>query len=243
MAELERALVLDIGNSRIKYGGFESGELTINASLNRVDVHALVEITNAFRPNQILISGSGSIPEELDDLKFQSDIYLIHPDLKLPIKSSYDPQSTPGIDRIANACALNQLYPNIPALAVDMGTCITYDLLVDGVFEGGIIAPGLQMRARAMNDYTASLPLIEISQEAIFIGNSTLGCMQSGALNGWRKEIEGCIEEFRNNFSDLQIVLTGGDIIYFAPPLKSYIFADPFLTLRGLYQILSFNAR
>ncbi|MBI1266379.1 MAG: type III pantothenate kinase [Cryomorphaceae bacterium] len=243
MGQLERALVLDIGNTRIKYGGFELGELTINATLEQKNVDALLDITRAFQPSHILVSGSGKIPTVLNSLKDHGEVFFADADIQLPIGSSYDKQSKPGIDRIANACALNKMFSGQNALAIDMGTCVTYDLLRDGVFKGGIIAPGLQMRARAMHEFTAALPLVEIPQKAIFSGNSTLGCLQSGVLNGWTKEIEGCIETFKNNFSDLQIVLTGGDTIYFAPPLKSYIFADPFLTLRGLYQILLFNAR
>jgi type III pantothenate kinase len=243
MGQLERALVLDIGNTRIKYGGFEHGELTLNASLESDEVDALIEITRAFHPSHILISGSGEIPDELNSLKDHGEVVFADANIRLPIGSIYDKQSKPGIDRLANACALNEKFSGQRALAIDMGTCITYDLLIDGVFQGGIIAPGLQMRARAMHEFTAALPLVDIPQKAIFSANSTLGCLQSGVLNGWTKEIEGCIETFKNNFSDLQIVLTGGDAIYFAPPLKSYIFADPFLTLRGLYQILLFNAR
>lgn len=243
MDQLDKALVLDIGNTRIKYGGFEKGELTINASLERDKIDALTQISFAFRPSHIFISGSGEIPHELTSLLFDAELVFANGDIQLPIKSNYDKFSKPGFDRLANACALNVRFPQKPSLAIDMGTCVTYDLVAEGTFQGGIIAPGLQMRTRAMHEFTAALPLVDIPKEAIFIGDSTLGCMQSGALNGWTKEIEGCIETFKNNFSDLQIVLTGGDAIYFAPPLKSYIFADPFLTLRGLYQILLFNAR
>ncbi|MFM1931602.1 MAG: hypothetical protein RL226_905 [Bacteroidota bacterium] len=240
---LNRALVIDVGNSRIKYACFEQGVVGLHAAIQPDESKALHEITRFFKPDWILISGSGNVPEDVFGLEQNARVFRCTHASPLPIRSAYHEQSTPGIDRLANVCALAEMFGEQTALAVDMGTCVTFDLWQHASFSGGIIAPGLQMRLDAMHAFTASLPLVELREGAPLVGNNTASCMQSGALNGWKFEVLRTMEEFENNFPGISIVITGGDAKHFDLPLKNTIFADPLLTLKGLYQILDFNAR
>ena len=91
-----------------------------------------------------------------------------------------------------------------------------------------------------MHEFTAKLPVVKIEEVAL-IGNSTISCMQSGALNGMRAEIEGIIERYQLHYPELRVILCGGDTHFFENSLKGAIFAVQNLVLRGLNSILLHN--
>lgn len=155
-----------------------------------------------------------------------------------PVKSAYRTPLTLGVDRLANAAGAWRMFPGRPALAIDLGTCITYDLVDPaGVYRGGAIAPGLRMRLKAMNAYSARLPLMEPVEAPETWGHDTGSSLTSGAQWGVVFELQGFIARARHEFPDLAVVLTGGDTMWFTRALKSGIFAHPSLTLEGLYAI------
>jgi type III pantothenate kinase len=120
-----------------------------------------------------------------------------------------------------------------------MGTCITYDFLsADGVYEGGAIAPGVKMRFKAMNHYTARLPLVEPIADAPLTGKSTVTSMQSGIMNGVLEEIKGYISRYSSRHTQLATVACGGDVAFFENSIKPSIFVAPDLVLVGLNRIL-----
>ena len=129
-------------------------------------------------------------------------------------------------------------------LVIDQGSCITYDLITGkGVFEGGIISPGLDMRLKAMHEFTANLPLLSANDHSSsLIGKSTKECMKIGAIDGLRNEILGFLASFNKKYSDLQIVVTGGDKSNFDSTFKNPIFASSKIVLEGLYAIWKFNS-
>ena len=110
---------------------------------------------------------------------------------------------------------------------------------------GGAISPGVQMRLKAMNNYTDQLPLLywEKPQRPKTIGNTTISSMLSGVVNGLIAEMKGFISSYQEQFSDMKIVLTGGDANFFEKELKNSIFADPNLVLKGLNEILEYNLK
>jgi type III pantothenate kinase len=85
------------------------------------------------------------------------------------------------------------------------------------------------------------LPLLEQEDDAALIGNSTAGSIHSGVLNGVLFEVDRTIEEYRNRYPALKIILTGGDVNYFDKRLKVKTFAAPNLVLQGLNYLLNFN--
>ncbi|MBO4382128.1 MAG: type III pantothenate kinase, partial [Bacteroidales bacterium] len=111
----------------------------------------------------------------------------------------------------------------------------------DGDYLGGSIAPGLRMRLRALNQFTARLPLLEAKPIDYLVGDSTEKSILSGVINGLTYEIDGLISQYQTQFSDVKAVLTGGDAPLLTNSLKNSIFAAPNLVLSGLYEILKLN--
>jgi type III pantothenate kinase len=133
------------------------------------------------------------------------------------------------------------LYPGADNLVIDAGTCITYDYVdAGGNYYGGSISPGLNMRYQAMHNYTSALPLVNADDNfSQMFGTDTQSAMQSGVQNGLKYEIEGFINSYRDGKPQLNILLTGGDGIFFDTVLKNSIFApyiknEPYLVLKGL---------
>ena len=159
----------------------------------------------------------------------------------LPIFNAYS-TDTLGNDRIPLAVAANSLYPGKNNLIISAGTCITYNFIQKtGIFRGGAISPGIRMRLKAMHAFTDMLPEVEREGELILLGYDTATGMRSGAVHGAAAEIDGMISDFSSQYSDFNAVLTGGDAPYLGGKVKSKIFADPELLLKGLNLILKHN--
>jgi type III pantothenate kinase len=108
-------------------------------------------------------------------------------------------------------------------------------------YLGGAISPGIQMRFRTLNHFTANLPLLVKEEVTSFIGFSTKESINSGVVNGVIQEIEGVISQYKNKYLDLTVVLTGGDTNFLSKQLKSSIFANQNFLLQGLNYLLKFN--
>ena len=150
---------------------------------------------------------------------------------------------TPGmLDRLAAAVGATTLYPGRDLLIVDMGTAITIDLVEGGVYRGGNISPGMNMRFRALHDYTARLPLESATDEIMTLGNTTSTAVGQGVMQGIVNEIEGYIESFSKKNREISTIFTGGDAKHFVKRIKNAIFADCELVVCGLNRILDYNA-
>jgi len=161
----------------------------------------------------------------------------------LPIINAYTTSGTLGTDRVALATAAHMANPGKNNLVVGIGTCITYDFIQKNrTFRGGAISPGLNMRLKAMHQFTDKLPEVSADGELLLLGYDTSTCMRSGAVYGMSAEIDGMIKEFESQYPDFNAVLTGGDAPFFVSKLKSKIFADPDLLMKGLNLILKYNA-
>ena len=233
-------LVLDIGNSRTKAGLFEQGRLVRRASFengNAAAVHALIGTASVARVGVGSVAADTVAVEALRGLDLP--VTTLRGDSPAPLVNGYATPATLGVDRLANAVGARALFPDRPVLAIDLGSCVTYDLVdAEGVFRGGIISPGLHMRAKAMHTFSARLPLVEVPEEPVFIGDSTTSCLASGAHHGLHAELAGLIGRCRQQHPGLVVVLTGGDAPRFARALENGIFAHPFLTLLGLHALL-----
>lgn len=124
-------------------------------------------------------------------------------------------------------------------LVVDAGTCITYDLIIDGHLTGGVISPGVQLRLNAMHDHTALLPLCTAQSHDVastpLMAGDTEGCMLSAALHGTQFEVEGYIRALLREHPTLEVVLTGGNA--FHPDVPCTCTYDPLLVMRGLARL------
>lgn len=169
-------------------------------------------------------------------------VYGIHSGIPVPFKINYRTPETLGIDRLAGIACAWERFPGKNTLVIDAGTCITYDFIsAQGVYSGGGISPGIDIRFKSLQDYTANLPLVELSGNISLIGDSTKNSILSGVYYGMLAEIEGIIERYKSEFSDLTIFMSGGSSIFFESKIKHSIFAFPNMVLLGLYSIYEFN--
>ena len=200
-------------------------------------------VSCTLRPDSAIIASVANYDPAIDDL-IRGFCPLIKFDrsLDLPIEVKYSTPETLGNDRLANACALFERYEGTPALAIDSGTCIKFDVIDNtGNYLGGSISPGVTMRFKALNHFTDQLPELAPDPEIALIGDSTVHSMQSGVFNGVISEIDGMINQYEHLFPGIQKVITGGDSELLAGKLKSSIFVAPNLTLHGLKVILDHN--
>jgi type III pantothenate kinase len=107
---------------------------------------------------------------------------------------------------------------------------------------GGAITLGVTTRFKALNSFTAKLPLLSISEDYPLIGGTTNESILSGVLNGVVNEIDGYIDAVKTQYNPLKIVFTGGDSFFFDKKLKNSIFVHPNLVLFGLNRILNYHA-
>jgi type III pantothenate kinase len=231
-------LVIDIGNSRIKSALFEEDRLLASPVFDRLE--AAVELWASLDFQRCLVS-SVAIKEAELRAKLPFDFVFLHAGSPIPLINGYATPTTLGLDRIAAAVGAWHLAKEKPALAIDLGTCITYDLVDDkGVYRGGAISPGLKMRAKAMHTFTTSLPEISLTTPPITqLGDSTGACLQVGIWSGIRFEMEGFIATYRENFPEISVYLCGGDAESFDSFAKDHIFVVPNLVLLGLNCILN----
>ena len=238
-------VVIDVGNTRMKVALFTDSKLDGVLSISNKSTKKVLEVIDESSATRAIMSNVSKLREGLlKGLDERLEFILMTPKINVPVKVNYKTVDTLGTDRLANAVFASKFYHGKNVLVIDFGTCIKYDLVrEDGTFLGGAIAPGLQMRFKCMSKMTRRLPLIENwrSSDKVWPGNTTKGSMVAGVMQGLEAEIMHYIEEGNNRFDNLSVVATGGDYAYFEKAFKNIIFADPYLTLRGLHEILIYN--
>lgn len=238
-------LAIDIGNTWVKFGVFESGDLKHRESCMIEDFSkTLIQISKTFPliSAAILASVGNLTKHQVEKLKEKYPIFVLNHTINVPFINKYGTPQTLGVDRIALASAASKNYPKKNVLIVDAGTCITYDFLnANNEYLGGAISPGILMRYKALNNYTANLPLLDPRQPESLIGNTSENSIHSGVLQGVQNEIDGFIESYRNEFENLTVILTGGDAHFLLDRIKNDIFAHPNFLLEGLSHILEHN--
>ncbi|MCB0628751.1 MAG: type III pantothenate kinase [Saprospiraceae bacterium] len=238
-------LTIDIGNTRVKTGLFSSLDLIEKQAWEIDGLPDIITYATNHQVQNVILSTVGNPIDPVLDAEFSQRFYYLQLTHRtpLPINNAYSTPETLGKDRLAAVIGAWQLYPGENCLVIDAGTCITYDLLrEDGVYLGGNISPGLAMRFRAMHEFTARLPLVDRSDPSESIGQSTETAMQIGGQLGTSLEMDGFIRLFRDQYGSLRVLLTGGDADFFAKVLKSQIFVNSDLVLKGLNKILTYNA-
>ena len=236
-------LIVDVGNTRIKCAVFQEDELLDLRYFHHDELDDFEEFINNVEVQKGIISTVADPKVDVFQVikNIGIDIIAFDKKTKLPISIQYDPNSYPGLDRIADAVAAFYFSDARDKLIIDAGTCVTYNYVLGDQYLGGAISPGLYMRYEALNTFTGRLPLIADRRHTDFIGNSTKKSIQSGVVNGLLMEIQGICDHFLSQYQEGEILMTGGDSIFFAEGVKNTIFADPLFTLKGLNKILAFN--
>ncbi|HAH35499.1 MAG TPA: type III pantothenate kinase [Algoriphagus sp.] len=232
-------LVVDIGNTRVKSALFEKGEITWERAFENLDFAKKAWSELSFEES-IISSVKWSEEELKSALDF--DFLFLTRETSLPIYNGYGSPQTLGLDRIAAAIGGWKKAGQNSALVIDLGSCMTFELIVSDTYKGGAISPGLAMRAKAMNQFTARLPLVEVGKKPESrVGDSTQTCMQVGVWYGIYYEIIGQIQAFRAEFPEIKVFVCGGDAQSFESLAKDHIFVVPNLVLYGLNCILNHN--
>lgn len=233
-------LIVDIGNTRAKLALFSGGRVVRVHRVPGVDAAAVEAFLGTDRPERIGVASVGGDAKAVAaQVQHVGHVTVIDARTPLPIGNAYGTPLTLGIDRLANAVAANHRFPGRPVLTIDAGSCITYDVVdAQGVFQGGAISPGLQMRAKAMHAYSARLPLVDLKGPAEAVARSTEEALRAGVLVGTAAELACFMATYAHQWPDLAVVTTGGDGLWAARTLKCGIFAVPLLTLEGLHAIL-----
>jgi type III pantothenate kinase len=233
-------LVIDSGNTSIKLGIFDDGAL--KEVIPNLSFEGLKEFSKKLVPGNVIISSVSIESQDLVSLFFASKIIVLNTETRLPFKNLYKTPQTLGSDRIAAVAGGQKLFPYHNCLVIDAGTCITFDFLdKSGSYLGGSISPGLSLRFKAMNNFTARLPLVERKDHAELIGQSTEEAILSGVINGTVGELNSLIASYKDAFPDLKVIICGGDTSFFESKIKPSIFAVPELVLIGLNRILEYN--
>lgn len=236
-------LCFDFGNTRKKVGVFNGDEMKESVVLADDTVETIQSLINRVKPDKSILSSVIDHNRAIEDvLATASKFHKLSHLTKLAFTTPVGKPETIGADRLALAAAAVHFYPASHNLVIGMGSCVTYNFINKyHEFVGGAISPGMEMRLKALNYYTAKLPLIKADSNVPLIGYDTTTNILTGVVLGLAKEIDGFIEAYREKFRNFNVLLTGGDIVYLASHLKKKIFADPDLIFKGLYAISEVN--
>ena len=164
--------------------------------------------------------------------------------LKLGIAIDYPRPQSIGADRLANAAAVAELY-GWPAIVVDFGTAVTFDVVSEGCrYIGRVIAPGLEAVTNFLYQRTALLPRLSLKEPHRAVGKSTVEAMRSGAVFGYRGLVREILAQIRaEQFSrkNVAIIATGGYARLIANQLPELAAIHPHLTLEGLRIVGNLN--
>jgi len=246
-------LVFDVGNTETTVGLFDGmalrGHWRVTTDVARTPdelallIRALLAGANV-SPAAIDRAAIGSVVPGLTgtlaeacELAVRATPLIIDARSPLPIRLDVEEPLTVGADRIINTLAASRLYHR-DTIVVDLGTATTYDCITaDGVFLGGVIAPGVRTSAETLFRRTSKLPATEIVPPARVIGRRTEECIRSGVVFGSAEAIDGIVRRIKHEWPTPArplVVATGGLAAVFQPLCREFEIVEPSLTLIGL---------
>jgi type III pantothenate kinase len=192
---------------------------------------------------------SSVVPQVLFNLRVLSDRYFHtrplvvgKPEVNLGPRPRVDPTTNVGADRLVNTVGAFDRYGG-NLIVVDFGTATTFDVVAhDGAYEGGVIAPGVNLSLKALHDAAAALPHIDVTKPERVVGTNTVACMQSGIYWGYVGLIEGLCARIRAERGEaMKVIGTGGLSTLFAQGTDVFDAIDTGLTIHGLVLIDALN--
>jgi type III pantothenate kinase len=246
-------LVFDVGNTETTVGLFEGdvlrGHWRITTDANRTPDEIAVLIRALLTAHDIDRSAIdraaiGSVVPALTaalaeacEVAVGAKPLIIDARSPLPIRLDVEEPLTVGADRIINTLAASRRYKR-DTVVVDLGTATTYDCITaDGVFLGGVIAPGVRTSAETLFRRTSKLPATEIVPPERVIGRRTEECIRSGVVLGSAEAIDGLVRRIKAEWPGggvPLVVATGGLAMTFQPFCQEFDLIEPHLTLDGL---------
>lgn len=246
-------LVFDVGNTETTIGLFESetlrGHWRIVSGVERTADEFAVLLRGllaleGFGADDIRGAAIGSVvPRVTEPLVAacnalaKRSVIVVDARAALPIRVDVDEPLTVGADRLINTLAATRLYGS-DAIVVDMGTATTFDCITgDGVFIGGVIAPGVQTALDTLVRRTSKLPATELIVPSRVIGRRTEDCIRAGVMFGEAEAIDGIVRRIKKEWPGREtplVVATGGLAETFRPLCTEFDRVEPHLTLIGL---------
>ena len=238
-------LVIDIGNSKVKFFLFENNKTIHKEICDHPDFRKKLNSISDRNSIKNVITSSVSnnhdqyIIESLNNSKY---ISLSNDNLLIPFINNYKTKNSLGQDRIALVSSAIYNYPNQDNLIIDLGTCITYDFVDSSkIYHGGAISPGFQLRYSSLNTQTSNLPLLEFKETENIIGSTTNESIHSGIYNGVIAEVNNYIDVLKKEHPKLNVIIVGGFSKFLLNRIKNAIFADQDFLAQGLNYIINYN--
>ncbi len=243
-------LVVDVGNTHITLGVFDKAEMKatfrMTAKQPRTSDEYGIQLCDLLEHRDFDIKEisdviiSSVVPDVMHSLTSAIIKYfhirpIVPTTLDMGLKINTEHPKEIGPDRIVDAVAAYEKYGG-PVIVIDYGTATTYDIVTkDGVFEGGVISPGIRTSARALWGGAAMLPEIEIRKPESIIAKETVSSMQGGLVFGYIGQTEYIVKKMKaKGYEDAKVVATGGLGNIIVPETDVIDIYDPLLTLDGL---------
>ncbi len=240
-------LVADIGNSATKFALYQGEQVASHFSVpfpDRENAESLAALVIEHTKGRALerVGITSVVPSALSVLRRVAEeltgrpAFEVHHEKRLPFRLAYSTPETLGTDRIAaSAAAWIRYGPSRTVIVIDAGTALTMELIrPPGIYEGGIIAPGPTLQARALGLGTAQLPEVPFDENASPLGKSTVGAIQAGVLYGFIGSTQRHIEQLTSAAGESPVVVaTGGWAAFLARQLPGIDYVDPDLVLSG----------
>ena len=235
-------LIIDIGNSAVKVALFKDKLLLRAKEFTSCSMNNITKFLSQEVVLRTILSSVKNIDKQTLEVITHYNALVLDERTALPVKIRYKTPITLGKDRIAGVVAASSLYNDKNVLVLDFGSCLTVDVVTKKrEYLGGRISPGLNMRYNALHQFTDQLPLCKITNNESFVGDDTISSINIGVQQGMIAEVKEVITSFIKENNDTAVVLTGGDCFFFEKELKNSIFANPFLVMEGLNEILDYN--
>ena len=236
-------LAIDIGNTTIAFGVFQGKKLKSSWKISAWSIFSKKALKLPGNMDAAIISSvvpkATSTVKKMIAQKYNIRPLVLGENIKAPIKNLYRDQEQVGQDRLVNAVAAKELY-GYPAIVVDFGTAITFDVISKkGEYLGGIIVPGIETSLNALSEKAALLPKIKLSLPKGLVGRDTAESMRSGIFHGFSSLCDGIVSKLKTKYGKQPVIATGGHCRLMARFSKSIDMIDPDLTLRGLRIIYS----
>lgn len=236
-------LCFDFGNTRMKCAVVVDGVIIEEQVLTDDNEETISTLIDRYHPDRSILSSVINHSPAMEELlRKKTSFHKLDHNSRVPVTTPVGKPETIGADRLALVVAAVTLFPGKNNLVIGLGSAVTYNYVNKyNEFVGGGISPGMEMRFKSLQAFTAKLPLVKADWNFPLAGYDTRTNILSGVILGMAKEVDGIVDAYEERYDNFNVLLSGGDAVYFTRHLKNKIFADPYLIYKGLYAISAFN--